>query len=69
VEKALGAAAMVVVGISLLGAWSLYSFVDTSAYHIGVRIFAYRLAASMYALQALFFQYGELRDQNDLTVT
>jgi hypothetical protein len=47
----------------------LYSFVDTSAYHIGVRIFAYRLAASMYALQALFFQYGELRDQNDLTVT
>jgi hypothetical protein len=61
-EKALGAAAMVVVGISLLSAWSLYPFVDTGAYHLGVRIFVYGLPASMYALQALFFEYGELRD-------
>ncbi len=69
IEKALGAAAMVVVGISLLRAWSRYSLVDTSAYHLGVRIFVYGLPASMYALQALFFEYGELRDESDLTVT
>jgi hypothetical protein len=59
--KALGVAAMVVVGISLLSEWSGYSLVDSSAYHLGERIFAYGLAASMYALQALFFEYGELR--------
>jgi hypothetical protein len=68
-EKALGAAAMVVVGISLLSAWAVSSFVDTSAYHLGVRIFAYGLAAFMYALQALFFQHGELRDESDVTIT
>jgi hypothetical protein len=67
--NALAVAQVCVVGISLVSMWTRYSLVDTRGYHVGVRIFAYGLTAFMYALQALFFQYGDLRDENDLTAT
>ena len=66
--KAVLVAQVGVVGISLVSMWTRYSLVDTKGYHVGVRIFAYGLTAFMYALQALFFQYGDLRDDNDVTV-
>jgi hypothetical protein len=67
-QKALLVGQLLVGGVFILSVSSRYSFVNTSAFHLSVRIFAYGLAAFMYGLQALFFQYGELRDESDLTV-
>jgi len=66
--KAFVVSQVCVVGISLLSMWTRYSLVDTGGYRLGVRIFAYGLTAFMYALQFLFFQYGELRDKSNLIV-
>ena len=70
IEKALKAAWTLVFGLILVNQWLLHSALSgRSAYRVAVLLVLYAFAASMYTLQALFFKYGELRDENDLTVT
>jgi hypothetical protein len=70
IEKALKAAWTLVFGLILVNQWLLHSALsDRSAYRVAVLLVLYGFAASMYALQALFFQYGDLRDESDLTAT
>ena len=70
IEKALGIAWFLVVGLMLGNERLLHSALSgRSSYRFGVVVVLYAIPASMYGLQALFFQYGELRDENDLMVT
>jgi hypothetical protein len=69
IEKALGVAWFLVIGLILVNEWLLQSRLSaSSAYRFGVLLVLYAMLVSMYGLQALFFQYGELRDESDLTV-
>jgi hypothetical protein len=70
IEKPLGVAWFLVIGLVLVNEWLLHSALSgRSAYRVAVLLVVYAMPASMYGLQALFFQYGELRDENDLAVT
>ena len=70
IEKALKVAWILPVGLVFVNQWLLHSALSgRSAYRVAVLLFLYAMPASMYALQALFFQYGDLRDESDVTAT
>jgi hypothetical protein len=63
VEKPLRAASILVIGAILVNESLLHSLLTgSSAYRFTVLLVLYAMPATMYGLQALFFQYGELRD-------
>ena len=67
--EALKAAWFLVIGLILANQWLLHSALSgRRAYRVAMLLFLYAMSASMYALQALFFKHGELRDESDLTV-
>lgn len=69
IEKPLKAASIVLIGAILVNESLLHSLLSgSSAYRFTVLLVLYAMPATMYALQALFFQYGELRDESDLAV-
>jgi len=65
----MGPALVVMAGLSLLSKWSRYSLPDTRAFLLAARILFYGVVAFTYALQDLFFKYGELRAADDPSAT
>lgn len=62
IEKPLKAASIVLIVAILVNESLLHSLLSSSsAYRFTVLLVLYAMPATMYALQALFFEYGELR--------
>ena len=64
-QWAMGPVLAVMAGLLLLSEWPRYSLLDTRAYVLAARVALYGVVAFTYALQALFFKYGDLRTTND----